>query len=72
MLFRMGADHLPVLLHLRAGRDFSSALCRHSLGIATDESLPQLPAGRRVYLFHPRPWLPQNVHTIVEEVRQWQ
>ena len=72
MLFRMGADHLPVLLHLRAGRDFSSALCRHSLGIATDEPLPQLPAGRRVYLFHPRPWLPQNVHTSVEEVRQWQ
>lgn len=72
MLFRMGADHLQVLLHLRAGRDFSSALCRHSLGIATDEPLPQLPAGRRVYLFHPRPWLPQNAHTIVEEVQQWQ
>jgi hypothetical protein len=72
MLFRMGADHLQVLLHLRAGRDFSSALCRHSLGIATDEPLPHPPAGRRVYLFHPRPWLPQNAHTTVAEVRQWQ
>ncbi len=72
MLFRMGADHLQVLLHLRAGKDFSSALCRRSFGIATDEPLPQLLAGRRIYLFHPSPWLPQTAHTIVEEVERWQ
>ena len=72
MLFRMGADHLQVLLHLRVGRDFSSAICRHSLGIATDEPLPTLPAGRRVYLFHPCPWLPQTAQTIVKEVQRWQ
>ncbi len=72
MLFRMGADHLQVLLHLRAGKDFSSALCRHSLGVATDEPLPNLPAGRRVYLFHPRPWSAQIAHDTITEVKQWQ
>jgi len=71
MLFRMGADHLQVILHLRAGKDFSAALCQHSFGIATDELLPQVPAARRVYLFHPRPWLPQTAHTILEEVQRW-
>ena len=72
MLFRMGADHLQVLLHLRAGKDFSSALCRHSLGVATDEPLPNLPAGRRVYLFHPHPWSAKIAHDTITEVKQWQ
>ncbi len=72
MLFRMGADHRQVLLHLQAGKDFRSAVCRHSLGIATDEPLPNLPAGRRVYLFHPRPWSAQIAHDTITEVKQWQ
>jgi len=58
MLFRMGPDRRPILLHLEAGGDFSEPACRHSLGISTDESVPLLPAGRRLWVFHPRPWSP--------------
>jgi hypothetical protein len=72
MLFRMGADHQQVLLHLQAGKDFRSAMCRHSLGIATDEPLPNLPTGRRVYLFHPHSWSAQVAHDTITEVKQWQ
>jgi len=54
----MGPDRRPILLHLEAGGDFSEPACRHSLGISTDESVPLLPAGRRLWVFHPRPWSP--------------
>ncbi|HMB54606.1 MAG TPA: hypothetical protein VKU40_14915, partial [Thermoanaerobaculia bacterium] len=60
MLFRMGVDEQRVRRHLASGGDFSSPLCRRSLGLATDEPQPPLPASwleeRRLYLFHPRPW----------------
>jgi len=58
MLFRMGPDRRPILLHLEAGGDFSEPACRHSLGISTDEPVPLLPAGRRLWVFHPRSWSP--------------
>ena len=58
MLFRMGPDRRPILWHLEAGGDFSEPACRHSLGISTDEPMPLLPAGRRLWVFHPRPWSP--------------
>lgn len=56
MLFRMGVDDAAVRRRLAAGGDFASPLCRHSLGLATDEPWPQLPAGRRLYVFRPAPW----------------
>jgi Protein of unknown function (DUF3142) len=72
MLFRMGVDHNQVAQYLKTGGDFRPALCRHSLGISTDESLPRPPSGRRVYVFNPRSWSPENVSKIVQEVNQSQ
>jgi hypothetical protein len=50
MLFRMGAGE-P-----RGAHEFRVAECRSSFGIATDELPADLPAGRRLYVFHPRAW----------------
>ncbi len=72
MLFRMGPDRLPVLLHLKGGGDFREAACRNSIGISTDEPVRRLPAGRRLYVFHPRPWSPTAVEQVLKEAAQWQ
>jgi hypothetical protein len=70
MLFRMGADHTGITQYLKAGGDFGPAACRHSLGISTDELLPALPTGRRVYIFNPRPWSLESVSEAIRKVRQ--
>jgi len=56
MLFRMGPDRASILLRLEDGDDFQEPLCRQSAGISTDEVVPRLPAGRRLYIFNPNPW----------------
>ncbi|MEM7586718.1 MAG: DUF3142 domain-containing protein [Acidobacteriota bacterium] len=56
MLFRMGRDAEPVRAQLARGVDFSHPLCRSSYGLSSDEPIPALRSGRRLYLFHPRPW----------------
>ncbi len=56
MLFRMGKDATLVRTKLAAGADFNHPLCRSSYGISSDEPLPTLRPGRRLYLFHPRAW----------------
>jgi len=56
MLFRMGAGARDVSLHLQSGGDFRAPVCRQSLGISTDERPPNLPPGRRLYIFSPRAW----------------
>lgn len=71
MLFRMGTDQQQVHSYLKAGKDFSLAVCQHSLGVATDEPLPQLPPRRRIYLFHPRSWQARAVQETIAELRQW-
>jgi hypothetical protein len=57
MLFRMGTDDAFVRRRLAAGEDFRPE-CRRSAGLSTDEPWPRLPAGRRLYVFHPEPWSP--------------
>jgi hypothetical protein len=54
MLFRMGAGE-P-----RRAREFSVGLCRSSIGISTDEPLQVVPRGRRLWIFHPRPWTKES------------
>lgn len=71
MLFRMGPDRRQVLHHLEAGGDFREAACRQSIGISTDEPLRKLPASRRLYVFHPRPWSPPAVQSVLNEAKQW-
>lgn len=72
MLFRMGVDRDQITRHLKSGGDFRPALCRHSLGISTDEQASALPAGRRVYVFNPRSWSREDVRRTLEEINQWQ
>lgn len=57
MLFRMGTDDAFVRRRLAAGDDFRPE-CRRAVGLSTDEPWPRLPAGRRLYVFHPQPWNP--------------
>jgi len=70
MVFRMGADQHRVRRYLAAD-DFRAAACRHSLGIATDEPLPTLRPGRRLYMFHPHAWRLETMTSFLEEVRRW-
>ena len=56
MLFRMGPEARQIRRRLAQGEDFRVAGCRHSTGFSTDEPLAKTVPGRRVYLFHPRPW----------------
>jgi hypothetical protein len=70
MVFRMGADHHRVRRYL-AEDDFRAAACRRSVGISTDELLPGLRAGRRLYVFHPHAWRPEAMTRILEEVGRW-
>jgi hypothetical protein len=72
MLFRMGADRQHVLLHLQAGGDVRCTAVQHSIGLATDEPVPQVRSGRRIYVFSPRAWSPASVHMVLEEVQRWQ
>ena len=71
MLFRMGADDRHIRLRLKARDDFRPRICRESLGVATDEPVTGLPAGRRVYLFHPRAWSADSFQQSIKEVRTW-
>jgi hypothetical protein len=53
MLFRMGKRE-P-----RQAADFSSGVCRASVGVATDELPYAIPHGRRVFVFAPKGWTPE-------------
>jgi len=65
MLFRMGPDRASILLRLEAGDDFEEPLCRHSSGISTDELVPRLAVGRRLYIFDPDAWTKATFDKIV-------
>ena len=70
MLFRMGPDSRRVRQDLASGRDFKVSLCRHSIGLSTDEPLDWRPAGRRVYLFNPRGWNAASAAEALQEYRR--
>jgi hypothetical protein len=72
MLFRMGADTKQVVNHLASGGDFRPAIAKQSVGISTDEPLPRLPSGRRVYIFTERAWSEDAAQRMIQEVKQWQ
>jgi hypothetical protein len=72
MLFRMGPGDAEVRRRLRRGQDFTDPACRFSAGVSTDEPLPRLHYGRRVYIFHPRAWTAAAAANILREVRSWQ
>jgi Protein of unknown function (DUF3142) len=70
MVFRMGADQHRVRRYL-ADDDFRAGVCRHSFGIATDEPLPTVRPGRRLYVFHPQAWRLEAMTSVLEEVGRW-
>jgi hypothetical protein len=72
MLFRMGVDTRNVVEHLKSKSEFRAAPARSSLGISIDEPLIGLPPGKRVYVFNPRSWTPEEVARTVREVKLWQ
>jgi Protein of unknown function (DUF3142) len=69
MLFRMGADDQQIRMRLKAGDEFGAAVARHSVGVSTDEPVAARLAGRRVYVFNPRPWTIDSVKQITREVQ---
>ena len=56
MLFEMDLDAQRIRRFLNEGKDFNEPLCRQSYGLSTYEPWPKLKKGRRLFLFHPRPW----------------
>jgi hypothetical protein len=56
MMFRMGPDRAAVEESLAEGNDFREPLCRHSVGVSTDEPWPATLRGRRVYVFSSKGW----------------
>jgi len=69
MLFRMSAGTREIAAHIESGADFRESVCRQSLGVATDEPLANLPAGRRLYIFSPRAWTPGAAQLATQMVR---
>ena len=70
MLFRMGPDRASILARLGAGDDFNEPLCRRSAGISADEVVPQLPDGRRLYIFEPKGWTKASFEQIMARMKQ--
>ncbi len=56
MLFRMSADEGVIRARLAQGKDVTVPQAAHSWGVSTDEPLPRLRPGRRIYVFHPGAW----------------
>jgi hypothetical protein len=70
MVYRMGPDAPEIISDLHSKRDFAPAVARLSVGLSTDEQFAGLGAGKRIYLFSPRPWAPAEVrHAIAEANR---
>ena len=67
MVFRMGVDAPMVRGELARRGDFTGARCRQSVGFVTDEPVPALPTGRRVYWFNPRSWRARDLQSILEQ-----
>lgn len=70
MLFRMGADRKQIIMYLESGGDFRLSVCKHSLGISTNEPILKLPSSRRIYIFNSRSWSKTAFDKIISEVKK--
>jgi hypothetical protein len=68
MLFRMGADSRRMHAYLERGGDFRTPLCRRTLGISTDEPLPEYPEDRRIFIFNPKQWSAEDYRNIARRL----
>lgn len=71
MLFRMGPGGRPLRHRLESGGDLRQPRCRAALGMAVDQPFERLPAGRRVYLFNPRPWDAKTLAATRARIAAW-
>jgi len=71
MFFRMGPDRRRIREYFADGGDFRSPNCRTSIGVATDELPPAIPAGRRIYAFSPTRWNAETYAALRTRIRQW-
>jgi hypothetical protein len=60
MLFQMGQQGKAFARRLQRGADWVVPMARHSYGVATDEPIPALRRGRRIYVFHSGTWMPED------------
>jgi hypothetical protein len=65
MLFRMGPGEPHEV------REFSTDVCRSSLGISTDEAPLTAAHGRRLFVYHPQSWTPEAYRGAIELARRW-
>jgi hypothetical protein len=70
MLYRLGHDARAIEAYLRKGGEFGPAMSRNSIGISLDESIVGVTAGKRVYLFSPRPWTSAEYDNAIRQVEQ--
>jgi hypothetical protein len=71
------ADAVPMLFRMGKGeprevRDFSSGVCRASVGVATDELPYAIPHGRRVFVFAPGGWSPERYRAALVYARRFE
>ncbi len=71
MLFRMGPGGRPLRRRLEAGGDLREPRCRAAMGMAVDQPLSRLPAGRRLYLFNPRAWDAKTLAAARASIAAW-
>jgi hypothetical protein len=69
------ADAVPMLFRMGHGEpagitDFSTPICRSSVGISLDEAPLSLPHNRRVFIFNPHPWTPESYRAAMELMRR--
>jgi hypothetical protein len=70
------AEAVPMLFRMGPGevwnrRDFTVPLCRSSVGVSTDELPAKIPAGRRIYFFHPGRWTEDDYHSVWKAFRSF-
>lgn len=67
MVYRMGPDTSGITTYLREGGEFAPVLSRQSVGLSLGAEIVGLAAGRRVYLFSPRPCTAEAVRDAIRE-----
>jgi len=70
-------DAVPMLFRIGPGEphtipSFRPAPCRSSLGVSTDELPARLPAGKRLFVFHPHAWTEEAYRGAILWARRWQ
>jgi hypothetical protein len=68
MIYRMGPDAKEIRTYLRNGGQFAPTFSRNSIGLSLDAQVAGLAAGKRVYLFSPRPWTADALRNAMRDV----